>query len=543
MKELDFSRIDAATRAAMLDFLNRAPDATYLSSEKYLRDDPSTGYGDQVRDYGIGKTVAERIIDMRDRQPGGDFASLDLLNEVAYFGQDKLDDLAFTLGNATLHRNRAELFVDGPECLDVLLDTIGSARNYLHLSSFLFFNDEIGQEVADALVDRAANGVEVRVMLDRKASEHPDGSGHPTRHDIGALLDRLRNGQVQVTDMQPIEEGLTPAQLDALRDAGVPDAWVDEQEEINRLWLLDINHVDHRKMVVADGKVALVMSHGIGNEYLYRDTSGPGEGPPRWHDASTRITGGAAVPVNHQFAKRWFLSGGDVFDHEDPFFSPDPVPAGSDTVWFLECKPGDVLDSVFIALLGLEEDFARQANPLRNFFGRDLLLPARTEVFVQNPYVLDDEIFDSWVKLLGRRPVGLKLFRPHPDVNDYPGSNLPAARDYVRWLFRRNDLRLLKAGGGVFEYLPAFNHLKVALVDDWFATHGSYNLNYRSAKKDLEFNVFVESKSYAQQMRSKIFDVDAQEVNTIGEADAREAADNPVQLTGTLPEAIIRQIG
>jgi phosphatidylserine/phosphatidylglycerophosphate/cardiolipin synthase-like enzyme len=140
------------------------------------------------------------------------------------------------------------------------------------------------------------------------------------------------------------------------------------------------------------------------------------------------------------------------------------------------------------------------------------------------------------------------MIRPHVDLNDYPGSDIPYVQDYVAWLFRKNDLRLIQKGARVFEFTRAMTHLKVALIDNWFATHGSYNLNYRSAKKDLEIVLFIESKSYARQMREKIFDIDLEpdgnNVQEIEESLAREYGSEPgVAGFNNIVEAILRQIG
>ena len=543
---LDFSNIDPETRQAMLDFVNRAPNWLYLSSRGYIVDDPSRGYGDQVEDYGIGRTVARRILDQRNQRPTREFDDLSRLDDVVYFGQDKLDDLAHTLRNNALHRNAVTLAVDGPACQTLLLDVIGRARVYVHLSSFLFYNDEEGQAVANALRERARAGVEVRVLLDQRASELPSlFPDHPTRHDIAALIAGLSGDGALVTDMLPIEERLTDQQLDRLVTQGVPSEWIVEQKEMNRMWLADFNHVDHRKMVVADGREAIIMSHNIGKEYLYTDDPSPAPGPAhRWHDAATHIAGGAATTLGDQFAKRWMLSGGAVFDHRSTSFAPNAQPEGSDTVRIQTSGPGDVLDSGIITLLGLEEAFSRQWNVMRNMYSRTLFGIARSEILIQNPYVLDDEIFDAWVAAAPSSAPTLTLIRPHPTVNDYPGSGTAVAQDYVRWLFRRNDLRLVQAGIQVREYLRAMSHLKMALVDDWMAVHGSYNLNYRSAKKDLEMNAIVESKGYARQMRQRVFDVDLTFANTVTAADAQDSLNNPAALVhGTLVETILRHVG
>lgn len=59
-------------------------------------DDPTTGYGDQVRDYDIGLTVAENIIKKRKELPSKRFKGIDELLSVKGFGIDKLNDIKYS---------------------------------------------------------------------------------------------------------------------------------------------------------------------------------------------------------------------------------------------------------------------------------------------------------------------------------------------------------------------------------------------------------------------------------------------------------------
>lgn len=88
----------AATKALILQFLNEAPNAAALAGvepqEGPVVDDPSEGYGDQIRDYDIGLTVAQRILDKRDNLGG--FSNLTELAGISYFGADKFNDLLYS---------------------------------------------------------------------------------------------------------------------------------------------------------------------------------------------------------------------------------------------------------------------------------------------------------------------------------------------------------------------------------------------------------------------------------------------------------------
>jgi len=86
------------TKQLILDFLNGAANAWDLAGvepkEGPVFDDPDAGYGNQIRDYDIGYTVAQRIINKRNNLGG--FTSLTQLAGICYFGQDKFNDLLYS---------------------------------------------------------------------------------------------------------------------------------------------------------------------------------------------------------------------------------------------------------------------------------------------------------------------------------------------------------------------------------------------------------------------------------------------------------------
>ncbi len=83
------------TKQLLLEFLNTAQSAAAIAGTEPIEgpvfDDPAEGYGDQYRDYDIGLTVAQRIIDKRNGLGG--FSTLDQLAGISHFGRDKFNDL------------------------------------------------------------------------------------------------------------------------------------------------------------------------------------------------------------------------------------------------------------------------------------------------------------------------------------------------------------------------------------------------------------------------------------------------------------------
>ena len=90
--------------------------------------------------------------------------------------------------------NEAEIYTSGHDFILSLLKEIGSAQHHIHLVSYIFEDDALGYLVADALIDKARQGVEVRLIYD----------------DVGCwkvknkFWQRIRNEGVEVYAFMPV---------------------------------------------------------------------------------------------------------------------------------------------------------------------------------------------------------------------------------------------------------------------------------------------------------------------------------------------------
>src|SRR5690606_41414315 len=65
-----------------------------------------------------------------------------------------------------VHGNAARLLIAGPRAYPAMLELIAAAERRIHFENYIFRGDEVGHRFADALIDRARAGVEVRVLYD-----------------------------------------------------------------------------------------------------------------------------------------------------------------------------------------------------------------------------------------------------------------------------------------------------------------------------------------------------------------------------------------
>ena len=114
---LNVDQIDVFTEKRILAFLNGVRNASELTSSSSeggaIVDNPDSG---AASGYTIGATVATRIIQLRNTLRGRRFTSVDQLEGVDGFGQDKLNDLVFSFSLSAEEQFKQQLF-DG-----ILLD-------------------------------------------------------------------------------------------------------------------------------------------------------------------------------------------------------------------------------------------------------------------------------------------------------------------------------------------------------------------------------------------------------------------------------------
>lgn len=176
-------------------------------------------------------------------------------------------ELCRSLTGARLHTgNKVEHFCNGNEKFASLLKDIRNAKRYIHLQYYIFEDDKIGREVAEALMERARNGVKVRVIYD----------------DIGCI-------------------GVKRKFFKEMADAGV------EAHPFFRVacppFATRINWRNHRKLCVIDGAIGYVGGMNVADRYIDGGKHGC------WRDVHLRIEGPAVGSLLYSFAVDWSFMG------------------------------------------------------------------------------------------------------------------------------------------------------------------------------------------------------------------------------------------
>jgi phosphatidylserine/phosphatidylglycerophosphate/cardiolipin synthase-like enzyme len=84
---------------------------------------------------------------------------------------ERLESLMETVSDEPLFKdNEVRLLVDGPETYAAMLAAIGAAKHHVHLETYIFNEDLVGDRFAAALLEKSAAGVDVRVIYDSLGS-------------------------------------------------------------------------------------------------------------------------------------------------------------------------------------------------------------------------------------------------------------------------------------------------------------------------------------------------------------------------------------
>src|SRR5512132_185904 len=355
--------------------------------------------------------------------------------------------LAFAESSAS----SAEVLVEGPSFYPPMLDDIRGASSSVHINQFGFRPGLVGDEFAETLVKKAAEGVPVRLVVDRNGSD-PERS---TRE----FYDRLIAAGVQVcsTRATRLRAPVAPLGTDG------PLRWN----------LRGLGHIDHRKVVVVDGRIGWVGGAGI--EDHFQDG--------RFHDLFLRVTGPVVAQLQLVFlaSLRWL--GGAV--------------------------PVAELDTLFPSLEGGAEPVA--ARVLHNAPGRyrpitdaiARLLESATETLdVVNPYVTDRGMINR-IEHAARRGVRVRLFVP-ANANNWACA---AAQQF-------HHATLLDAGVRILEY-PTMLHAKAFVRDGEELLAGTCNLEAWSLKRFFEIDLQIRSAEVAAAFDER-FSVPAEAVSRPG---------------------------
>ncbi len=333
--------------------------------------------------------------------------------------------------------NKVTLLADGQDAYAAMLKIIQKAKNHINLESYMIEDDETGHKFADLLLQKQTDGVQVNLIYDSVGSLNtPD-----------AFFQRLRDGGIQVVG------------FNALNPLNTGGKW-------------GLTHRDHRKILIVDGKAAIIGGINISEVY----SSGPlrrrqGEKAPiHWRDTDIQIEGPAVAEFQKLFMDTWLKQKGPKLSEGNYF--PDLKESGKALVRVVGSTPGETNRIPFIVYVSA-------------------LSFAEHSIHMTNSYFIPDVQIVKALTDAAERGVDVKILLPGTTDSQLA---LYAQRSYYSGL--------LKSGVKLYEHSTSLLHAKTAVVDGVWSTVGSTNMDNMSLLTNDEVNAVILNREFALEMEN-----------------------------------------
>lgn len=231
--------------------------------------------------------------------------------------------------------NRATLLVDGPAALTAMLHAMAAARDHINLEIFVFADDAVGRQVADVLLRKQAEGVQVNLLYDSLGSEKTPRT----------FFRRLAAGGIAVLEFNPIARGLVA-----------------------------YGRRDHRKILVVDGEVAFTGGINVSAAYArssaaFRRRQASPSATAGLRDTCVEVRGPAVAAFQRLFLDLWRSQGGTPLAPRTYF--PAARTADGALVQVVGSGPGPTRGAMYLTLLSALAAAEKSAYLTTGFFVPD----------------------------------------------------------------------------------------------------------------------------------------------------------------------------
>lgn len=334
---------------------------------------------------------------------------------------DNLNIITLLLNNSKAlltEFNEVEILQDGREAFDSIIDVLNSAKSTIHIEFYIVSDDKIGNRIKDILIQKAKEGIEVRLVFD----------------DVGSW-------------------SLPKRYIKSLKDAGVN---VYPFMEVKfPLFTSKVNYRNHRKIIVVDGNIGFVGGMNIADRYLEGNKElGP------WRDTMIKLKGEAVNSLQVIFLVDWyFVTNQDISDRTK-FFPKQKV---------------TLHHPIQITACGPDSDWA---SIMQAFFLA--ITKAKHHIYIASPYFIPNESILTALKTAALSGVDVRIMLPGKSDSTV-----------VYWSSLSYVSELLDAGIKVYLYQNGFNHSKILMIDNSFASVGSANMDIRSFEDNFEIAAII----------------------------------------------------
>lgn len=333
------------------------------------------------------------------------------------------------------------VYVEWPDLREDMLADIRAARQRIWLEAYIFYNDDGGTQVADALAAKAREGLDVRVMYDAFGSQTTPAS----------FFQRMTDAGVKVHVFHSFWESLRRLAIFSM-----------------------LNRRNHRKLMVIDEDIGYFGGMNVvDNTEETRTQQNDLPQSAGWRDVHMRMQGPQTRELAEEMDRMWRRA-----HHEK-------LPRRS-----LEARR---------RLRGVLKAREQQQESIR-FFASDPRLPLSraARAFTALLRRANDSIYMSMAYFV---PLGrpmralLRARRRGARVRVVvPGkSDMPVVQRCTEFLYTR----LLRRGFRIYERKDRMLHSKVMVVDRQWSLVGSCNFDPRALYTNHEFLAVIRSRALA----------------------------------------------
>jgi cardiolipin synthase len=341
--------------------------------------------------------------------------------------------------------NRVTLLQDGPNTYATMFRLIAAARDSINMETYILEEDDVGRRLADALIAKQRSGVQVNLIHD----------GVGTLKTSKEFFQRLSDAGVAVVAFNPVNPLAAKA------------GW-------------QVNQRDHRKLLVVDGRSAVLGGINISSVYSSSPGAGStggstiGSGADKkealpWRDTDLLVEGPVVAELQKLFFETWTAQKGPTPAPRRYF--PALQPRGTEVVRALNSSPDDPFSQIYVTLISA-------------------INSAENEILLTNAYfVPDPQLMQALIDAV-KRGVDVKLIVPSKT-----DSSL------VFHAGRAHYEKLLEGGVKLYERRDALLHAKTVVIDGVWSTVGSTNLDWRSFLHNQELTAVILGTDFGSKMR------------------------------------------
>lgn len=346
-------------------------------------------------------------------------SDISIFNQSSYIGN---------YGKCPVYRDtNVKFFAEAVDGYRSQIEDMKKAEHFILMEYFAIEDAEAFSEIKAVLAQKAKQGVEIRVIYD----------------DVGSV------------------GFINPKFARELQKLGIQCRIFNPMIPFFNLFM---NHRDHRKITVIDGKVAYTGGYNLANEY-FNFTHPFGY----WKDTGVRLEGAAVRTFTKMILEMW-----NVISHTDEDYAR----------FFPEYR--QLSAKAFVQPYA---DYPLDGERVGENVYMNIVKNAKRYVYFVTPYLIITDEMKRELSLAAKRGVDVRLITP----------GIPDKKMIYR-ITRSYYGSLAKSGVRIFEYTPGFCHAKECISDDEVATVGTINMDYRSLYLHFEDGVFLYQSEVIQEM-------------------------------------------